>query len=139
MSIKKAAIKKPKQFADTSIYGNLQTLIDSFFNVYENFRRDIRNIYGSDMLRFLEQARDNMYFSYSSKILDEKIIYSVNSIKEINKFELRVCTLVSPNVRIITIPTASNLTRQIGEIKGQLNSWITSLQAKSQNEQKCDR
>lgn len=139
MATKKVVIQKPKQFSDTSIYGNLQTLIDSFFNVYENFRRDIRNIYGSDMLRFLEQARDNMYFSYSSKILQEKIIYGINSIKEINKFELRVCTLVSPNVRIITISTASNLTKQIGEIKTQLNSWIASVQTKLQNEQKCDR
>lgn len=139
MVAKKVVIKKPKQFSDTSIYGNLQTLIDSFFNVYENFRRDIRNIYGSDMLRFLEQARDNMCFSYSSKDLQEKMIYGTNSIKEINKFELRVCTLVSPNVRIITISTASNLTKQIGEIKTQLNSWITSLETKLQNEQKCDR
>jgi hypothetical protein len=139
MVAKKVAIKKSKQFSDTSIYGNLQTLIGSFFNVYENFRRDIRNIYGSDMLRFLEQARDNMYFSYSSTNLQEKMIYGTNTIKEINKFELRVCTLVSPNVRIITISTASNLTKQIGEIKTQLNSWITSLQAKMQNEQKYDR
>lgn len=136
MAAKKVVIKKPKQFSDTSIYGNLQALIDSFFNVYENFRRDIRNIYGSDMLRFLEQARDNMYFSYSSKSLQEKMTYGTNTIKEINKFELRVCTLVSPNVRIITISTASNLTKQIGEIKTQLNSWITSLETKLQNEQK---
>ncbi len=136
MVAKKEVIKKPRQFSDTSIYGNLQTLIDSFFNVYENFRRDIRNIYGSDMLRFLEQARDNMYFSYSSTNVQEKMIYGTNSIKEINKFELRICTLVSPNVRIITFSTASNLTKQIGEIKAQLNSWIASLQTKLQNEQK---
>ena len=135
MEKNKNALKRPKQFSDTSIYGNLQTLIDSFFNVYENFRRDIRNIYGSDMLRFLEQARENMYFSYSSKILQEKITYGINSIIEIDKFELRIHTLVSPNVKIIKASTASHLVKLIGEIKIQLNCWITALKVKLEKQQ----
>ncbi len=135
MEKNKNALKRQKQFSDTSIYGNLQTLIDSFFNVYENFRRDIRNIYGSDMLRFLEQARENMYFSYSSKILQEKITYGINSIVEIDKFELRIHTLVSPNVKIIKTSTASHLIKLIGEIKIQLNCWITALKVKLENQQ----
>lgn len=135
MEKNKNALKRQKQFSDTSIYGNLQTLIDSFFNVYENFRRDIRNIYGSDMLRFLEQARENMYFSYSSKILQEKITYGINSIIEIDKFELRIHTLVSPNVKIIKTSTASHLVKLIGEIKIQLNCWITALKVKLEKQQ----
>ena len=135
MEKNKNALKRQKQFSDTSIYGNLQTLIDSFFNVYENFRRDIRNIYGSDMLRFLEQARENMYFSYSSKILQEKITYGINSIIEIDKFELRIHTLVSPNVKIIKASTASHLVKLIGEIKIQLNCWITALKVKLEKQQ----
>lgn len=87
------------------------------------------------MLRFLEQARENMYFSYSSKILQEKITYGINSIIEIDKFELRIHTLVSPNVKIIKTSTASHLVKLIGEIKIQLNCWITALKAKLEKQQ----